>query len=232
MNFSEDLERVLWHEFGHFFVGILEIEFDKNYTIDDFWVSYHHKSTSIQKWGGGVKMIPSIKFNILVEDLDKTAFAMLGFISGCVFETFFRNEILKSNIVFEDCFGIKPNCAGYSDFMCFFSTGSEFRKKYGRQQEFINFSEIELFEIYYDEIISNIDFVDEIKKFIIIKRNEILEDFDKSEHKEQFSYYFTNEQLEILKNVVMEIMTNTKFKETILEIKRNIMSKMEINPSF
>jgi hypothetical protein len=230
MNFSEDLQRVLWHEIGHFCVDLLEVESNPSFSIDELWVSYHEKAISNHKWAGGVKMVPSVKWNILVEDLDKTAFSMLGFISGCVFETVFRNEFLQNKVLFEDCFSHKSNCAGNGDFRSFFLTGSEFRKKYGRKPDFIKFSETELSEIYYHKIIANQAFLEQLNELIINKRDAILDFYNKSDNKIEFFYHFSNKDLDILKDFIYEIMYKTSFKETILELKESIRTKMETEP--
>lgn len=230
MDFSEDLQRVLWHEFGHLCVDLLESEANLNFLVDDFFVRYNVYAISNHKWGGGVRMVPSVKFSVLVEDLDKTSFSLLSFTSGCVFETVFRNEFLQNKVFFEDCFSNKSGCAGNGDFMNFFTTSSELRKRYGRNQDFIKFSETELFDIYYNKIIANKAFLEQLNELVIKNRNVILEDYDKSDNKNDFFYYFSKEDLEILKIQVIEIMSKTLFNEVILELKETIRSKIEIEP--
>jgi hypothetical protein len=52
-----------------------------------------------------VRMLPSVKFEVLLQDDDKTSFALLGLISGCVFQTLFLKDVLKApDIGFEDFF--------------------------------------------------------------------------------------------------------------------------------
>ncbi|MGH2664844.1 hypothetical protein [Flavobacterium sp.] len=228
MDFSEDLLRVLWHEVGHFCVDLLESEANPDFVVDDFWVMYNENAISKHKWGGGVRMMPSVKWNVLVEDLDKTSFSMLGSISGCVFETVFLNEFLQKNVRFEDCFNNKEGCAGQGDFMSFFMMGSELRKKYGRNPDFIKFSETELFDIYYKQLITNKAFLEQLNEIVVKRRDKILADYKDSDNKKEYSHHLIKDDLDILKNHVTEIMLKTSFKEMILDIKEVIRAKMEI----
>lgn len=226
MDFSDDLQRVLWHEFGHFCVDLLESAANPDYIIEDFWVTYHKSAISYYKWAGAVKMVPPVKWNILVNDLDKTSFSILGMLSGCLFETIFLKEFLGSDMKFTQCFCNRGNCAGQGDFYSAFSIYSEIKKKYGYNPEFINFVEIELPEIYYEKIVADGVFIKGISNLIVIKKEIILKEYDGFKDQDQFYYYFT-EEINMLADLLNNLLKDTSFKEIILSLKESIQVKIQ-----
>lgn len=226
MDFCDDLHRVLWHEYGHFCVDILASASNPDYTINDFWVKYNDKAISNHKWAGAVEMVPPIKFKILVADLDKTSFSILSIISGCLFETIFLKEFLDSETKFTECFCNKQSCAGQLDFYSAFSIYSEIRKKYGYDAEFIKFVEIELPNIYYDKIVANKAFMEQLNKLIIMKKEIILQEYEGSKNHDEFYHYFT-EEINMLTDLLNNLLKDTSFIEIILEMKESILSKIQ-----
>lgn len=229
MEISIDLQRILWHELGHFCVDLIDNEKDENFSISAFWVSYHKIAISDHKWGGGVKVIPSTKFEVLVEDIDKTSFSILNVISGCIFQTIFLKEIIKIETSNNDCFCPQDKCAGKQDFFTFHRITSQIRKRYGYNSEFVGFSEIELFDIYYKLIIENKLFVESINELISCYVKKIFNTYEISENKEEFYYYFESDEIELLKKEIYDILVKTSFKTTIEILKEKIKEKMIIS---
>lgn len=226
MEILKDLERVLWHEIGHLTVDIMETGSNDDFYIDDFWVSYHVKAVSGQKWGGAVKMLPSIPIEELVKDDEKTSFAMLGLISGCIFQTIFLREFLKEGVDFEQCFCPQNKCAGYGDMRFYLGIASEIRKKYGLNKEFITFSERDIYGLYYETVAANQNFLVSINELIIKLRDMVFEIYQQAENKEEFKFCFKDNGLEALIEDVCKIMKETMFSQTIISIKDEYKKKM------
>jgi len=226
MEFITDLQRILWHELGHLCVDILDVEEDSNYDIDDFWVSYHKIAISDHKWGGGVKMLPSLKWAVLIENNDKTSFALLGIISGCIFQTIFLKHFLQAEVVFEDCFCLQKNCAGQGDSSSFYTLTSEIRRKNGRKEDFIKFSEIELSKMYYKLVLENSHFL-ELMNQIILKYTDLISTaYHQSGSKDEFHYHFKGAEFESLKEEVYQIMSATSLRDAIVGLKEKIKEIM------
>jgi hypothetical protein len=227
MDIRTDLERVLWHEIGHLCIDLLEVEGSADYWVDDLWVSYHKIAISEHKWGGGVKMLPSIKFEVVTQDDDKTSSALLGFISGCVFQTLFLKDFVEmADIVFEDCFCLQQKCAGNGDIRSFLGLGSLIRKKHGLNKSFILFSERELHHIYYGIIAENKEFVGTLHSLISRFTTIIYSLYEQSEHKDEFKYSFKENGLDTLKEEVYKVMKETGFYDAITTLKGCIKEKM------
>lgn len=221
-----DLKRVLWHEIGHFCIDVIDLEADNKFSIDEFWVSYHSNAISEHKWGGGVRTIPSIKLDELVEDIDKISFSFISLISGCIFQTFFLKELMQLNIDFKDCFCVQENCAGKSDMKLFHSIASKQRSKYGRKDLFIKFSEIEIIDIYYKIIIEEPVFIENINKLINSLSNKIYNTYQHSKNNDEFSYYLSKKEIFNLKEDIFSIMYESSFFEKIVNLKEMIKEKM------
>lgn len=226
MEFITDLQRILWHELGHLCVDLLDLEEDSNCDIDDFWVSYHKIAISDHKWGGGVKMVPSLKWAVLIQNNDKTSFALLGIISGCIFQTIFLKHFLQAEVVFEDCFCLQKNCAGQSDSISFYTLTSEVRKKNGRREDFIKFSEIGLSKMYYDLVLENSQFLEFMNQMILKYTNLISTAYHQSGSKDEFHYHFKGAELVSLKEEVCQIMSATSLKDVIVSLKEKIKEIM------
>ncbi|MFD2910191.1 hypothetical protein ACFSX9_15785 [Flavobacterium ardleyense] len=226
MEITIDLQRILWHELGHFCIDLIDTKRDENFSIDAFWVSYHKVAISDHKWGGGVKVIPSIKYEVLVEDIDKTSFSILNVISGCIFQTVFIKEIIKNEISTKDCFCPQGRCAGQQDFFTFHGITSKIRNRYGLSRELIYFSEIELFDIYYNLIIENKLFIENISELITYYANKIFKKYEQSDNKDEFFYYFNFDEIQLLRKEVYDILVITSFENTIEILKEKIKDKI------
>ena len=226
MEIITDLQRILWHEIGHFCVDLLDIETNDNFSIDGFRVSYYETAISEHKWSGSVKTIPSINSNVLIENKNKTSFAILNLISGCMFQTVFLKEILNFKVVFEDCFCSKGRCAGLNDNHRFLNISSNLRNKHGRNEDFEKFTKIELLDNYYKIIVENRKFLEEMNNLIIVSRDKIFEVYQQSKNKSEFHYNFTNNEIEILKKEVYNIMLDTLFRNSAILLKESILQKM------
>ncbi|PAM96354.1 hypothetical protein B4N84_02720 [Flavobacterium sp. IR1] len=227
MEIKYDLERVLWHEIGHLCIDLIEIEGSPDFFVDDFWVSYHKIAISEHKWGGGVKMLPSIKFEVLLQDDDKTSFALLGLISGCVFQTLFLKNFLKAaDTSFEDCFCVQQKCAGNGDIRSFLGITSLIRKKYGLSKDFTQFSDRDLQHIYYDIIVKNQEFLGALHSLISRYTAIVYTVYEESENKDEFKYSFKKNDLDSLKQEVYNVMKGTGFYDTVIDLKERIKEKM------
>lgn len=229
MEITIDLQRILWHELGHFCVNILDTEINSNFSIESFRVSYYKIAISNHKWGGAVKVIPSIKFEALIEDVDKTSFAFLNLISGCIFQTIFLKEILQTQDTFENCFSLQPDCAGQIDCLSFNTIASRLRYKYGRNDEFIQFSEAELISIYYKLVVENKKFIERIDEVVNQYKDKIFNSYDQFENQEEFHYELKDDELNSFKNIIHKLMSETSFDEILINLKEQIKVKLLAN---
>ncbi|QOG01081.1 hypothetical protein [Flavobacterium sp. MDT1-60] len=227
MEIRTDLERVLWHEVGHLCIDLIEIEDSPDFFVDDLWANYHKIAISEYKWEGGVRMLPSIKFDVLLQDDDKTSFALLGLISGCVFQTLFLKDLLKvPGIGFEDCFCVQQKCGGRGDIRSFLGITSLIRRKYGLNKDFIQFSEKELQHIYYDIITKNQEFLGALHSLISRYTAIVYAVYELSENKDEFKYSLKGNDLDSLKEEVFKLMKVTGFYDAVKELKESIKEKM------
>ena len=226
MEIKFDLERVLWHEIGHFCIDLVDTKRSESFSISAFWVCYRKIAITDHKWGGGVETIPSIKHNVLVEDIEKTSFSILNLISGCIFQTIFIKEILKNEISTNDCFCPKGKCAGQQDFYQFSGITAQIRKKYGSNREFIDFIEVELFDIYYELVLKNGLFIDNIRALIIVYANKVFNKYEQSDNQDEFFYNFDSDEIELLKNEIHNILVITSFENSINELTERIKNKI------
>ena len=229
MDFATDLLRVLWHEFGHLCVGIVETEQDKNYQINEIWVSFHEKAISEEKWGGAVSTIPTIKYNVLILDADKTSFSLIDTISGCTFQTIFYGEIENQVVDIEGCFGLGKSCAGRGDARSFHEIGFQYRQKFGNRESFTKYLNVELFDLYMQQITDNKPFLEALRIITIKYRDIILKSYHNSENQDDFYYHFEDENLISLKHEVLEILIATELYQSILNLKESIIEKMEVD---
>jgi len=227
MEIRTDLERLLWHETGHLCVDLIEIEDSPDFLVDDLWANYHAIAISKHKWEGGVRMLPSIQYDVLLQDDDKTSFALLGLISGCVFQTLYLKEFLKdADVGFEDCFCMQQKCGGRGDIMSFLGITSLIRRKYGLNRDFIQFIERELQHIYYDIITKNQEFLGELQSLISNYTAIVYDVYEQSENKDKFQYSLKGKYLDSLKEEVFKLMKGTGFYDAVKELKESIKEKM------
>lgn len=225
MEITIDLQRILWHELGHFCVDLLDTEANSNFSINSFKVSYYSIAIS-DKWGGSVTVLPSVKFEVLIEDLDKTSFAILNLISGCIFQTIFLKEIIESKVSFKDCFSLKDGCAGKSDCLSFHQITSRIRNRYGRNEKFIQFSEAQLFNIYYNLVVENLNFLKRTNELVTFYKDKIFKAYEQSENKDEFHYSLNVEELESLKKEFYQIISETSLKDTLINLKEQLKEKI------
>ncbi|MFH6959165.1 hypothetical protein ACHRV1_17360 [Flavobacterium aquidurense] len=227
MEIRTDLERVLWHEIGHLCIDLIEIEDSPDFSIDDLWANYHKIAISEHKWEGGVRMLPSIKYEVLLQDDDKTSFALLGLISGCVFQTLFLKDFLKvPNTGFEDCFCMQQKCGGRGDIISFLGITSLIRRKYDLNKDFTQFSERELQHIYYDIITKNQEFLGSLNSLISHYTAIIYDVYEQSENKDKFKYSLKGNYLDSLKEELFKLMKGTGFYDAVKGLKESIKEKI------
>lgn len=226
MEITNDLKRILWHEIGHFCIDLLDSASNPDFQIDSFVVSYHENAISYHKWAGRVKTLPGLKFGELIKDNDKTSFAILSLISGCSFQTIFLKEFLKCNIIFCRCFCKQDKCVGQDDNYKFYDILSRLRNKYIENERLMKFLELELFDAFYSLIVKNQEFLNKINELVIIFSDKIFDVYQQSGNKDEFHYPFDENELQILKEEVSIIMTESLFKEEAINFKEKIKEKM------
>ena len=226
MEIKLDLERVLWHEIGHFCIDLIDTKRNENFSINAFNVYYRKIAITDHKWGGEVITIPSIKHDVLVEDIEKTSFSIINLISGCIFQTIFIKEILKNEISINDCFCAKGKCAGEYDCHQVWGINAQIRKKYGRNREFIEFIEVELLDIYYELVLKNTLLVDNIRTLIIFYAKKVFNKYEQSNNQDEFIYNFDSNEIELLKNEIHNILVTTSFENSINELAERIKDKI------
>ncbi|MWB92925.1 hypothetical protein GON26_00970 [Flavobacterium sp. GA093] len=227
MEIRTDLERVLWHEIGHLCIDLIEIEDSPDFFVDDLWANYHAIAISEHKWEGGVRMLPSIQYEVLLQDDDKTSFALLGLISGCVFQTLYIKEFLKdADVGFENCFCMQQKCGGRGDIISFLGITSLIRKKYGLNKDFIEFSERELQHIYYDIITKNQEFLGELHILISRYTAIVYAVYQESENKDEFKYSLKGNYLDSLNDELIKLIKGTGFYDAVKGLKESIKEKM------
>lgn len=225
MEIKIDLQRVLWHEFGHFCIDLID-SFTNNKKIVVFEVAYYRKSISDQKWNGRINTTPSLKEKEMIESIDKTSFTLINYISGCLFETIFFKEIQKIETSYTNCFCPQTYCSGEDDFKKYEGIKSKIRIKYGLNSSFMKYSEIELFETYYENIKSNKSFINSLNILIGNHANKIIKQYDGTYDKDEFHYCFNENEINLLKNKVSEIIIKTSFNKTIEILNETIINKI------
>lgn len=227
MDFSTDLLRVLWHELGHFCIEIIATDENKDYQIDRFYVSFHEAAISDEKWGGAIRTMPITKFDELINDPHKTAYAYISLISGCIFQTIFYNEIDEKELNFNSCFGLSKNCAGLGDLRKFNEIFSMYLQKYGNREKHVMYICRDLPQICEEHILENKNFLNQLNALAIRERDIILQEFNAAENKDDFYHHNDGGSIENLRNEVREILQNTGIYETIYSLKGQVCEAIE-----
>lgn len=225
MEIKIDLQRILWHEFGHLCIDLID-SFTNNNKIIVFEVAYYRKSLSEQKWNGRIKTTPPLTQKDMINSIDKTSFTLMNYISGCLFETIFFNEILKVEVPYTNCFCPQTYCSGEDDFIKYESIKLKIRSKYGKNSSFMKYSEIELFETYYENIKSNKSFINSLNILIGNYASKIIQQYDNIYNNEEFRYCFNENEIDLLKNEVSKIIIKTSFNKTIEILNETIKNKI------
>ncbi|TRW25849.1 hypothetical protein FMM05_06405 [Flavobacterium zepuense] len=225
MDFQTDLQRLLWHEFGHLCIDIIQIEYYNNYEFESFFANFHSNAISTFKWGGGVKIIPSVKFTDMVNDIQLTSFCLISTISGCVFQTIFLKDI-GVDVNFNDCFCLNAKCSGYQDSMSFYQINSQFRLKHGYSINYINFIEKELQVLYADIINKNKVFLNHLNNISLKYRDIILNDYKAKGNPNRYEFNFSQERINVLVKEITEIINDTSFYGEIITMKDLIIQKI------
>jgi hypothetical protein len=224
MDFLIDLQRLLWHEFGHLCIDIISTDENPNYQIEQLSVTFN--AHALHKWNGYVKVVPSIKFDVLVEDEIKVSYSMITLLSGCIFQTIYLREIEKQIVEFDDCFSLKDRSAGFHDKLYFGEIGSQYRMKFGNRADYTNFIEVELKETLYNQILNNELFLVGMNQISIKYRDLILKKLENQMLKDNLLYRIIDKELEVLKNEIRELMLNTGFYVMVIELIESIGEKM------
>ncbi|MFD1316182.1 hypothetical protein [Namhaeicola litoreus] len=109
MSDLEQINKILWHEFGHYMVDILlckeypkiEIEY---ITVRNF--------ECLNNWCGTIKLIPDalLGFDKIIQEHKFFSYHSISLFSGCVFQAFH-----DKNTELEDCFSNKNKGSGKGD---------------------------------------------------------------------------------------------------------------------
>ena len=174
-----------------------------------------------------VRTVPAINFETLVKDSHKTAFAYIGLISGCVFQTIFYNEFDEENKTINSCLGLTDNCAGRGDLNKFNGIGTEHRKKYGNRENFTMYINQDLLEIYQDVLAPKKNFLNQRNALAIRERDIILQEFNDAENKDDFYHHNDADSIQNLLYQVREILQNTGIYETIYILKEQVCEAIE-----
>ncbi len=223
-----DIRRILWHEMGHFYIDLIDTAHNRNYFIDDFGISYHEDAITEHKWAGSVKTLPEIKWESLVEDIEKTSFTLLNLISGCIFQTYYLRNFLNKNIDYNECFCFGNNCAGRGDIKKYENLIHHITIKYGEKFHLKNFLYIELPKTYYENILKKTLFLNKTNELAKTYCTIILSRLNQMENQNNFKYYFKDNGLDLLKEQLNSIIDESDFKKDIIEFKEKIKNKITL----
>ncbi len=171
--------------------------------------------------------MPITKFDELINDPNKTAYAYISLMSGCVFQTIFYNEIDEKEVNLKYCFGLGKNCAGLGDLRKFNEIFSMYLQKYGNREQHVMCINRDLLQTYEQCILENKDFLNQLNALAIRERDIILKDFNAAENKDDFYHHNDAIAIENLKSEVRQILQDTGLYKSINYLQRQVQKAIE-----
>ncbi|PHN94445.1 hypothetical protein CSC80_03570 [Maribacter sp. 6B07] len=224
MSLRNDIERIVWHEMGHFVIDVHKPKHHPDYCVNEIVVEHNKRSDSYTSWSGYVKMLPTKKYALIPEDPSFMSYSLISLISGCIFETIYFADILNVAKEIDDCFSFKPSAMGSRDYNSYYNIITHSRSRYEnfRGNKDVNaFLEFDFKDLVKNEISKNKDFILSIKNVIDSVVLRIEKDFLANNEPSPYDYRISEEALDELKAEVLEISGDKGFSELIVKLRDN-----------
>ncbi len=222
MVYQNDLKRILWHEFGHFFVDLLFTNQFPTYEIECLQLTLHRNCINGKCWGGGIKVKPEIKLEEVLLDQDAISFQILSLFSGCIFESIFLKDNESLLKLFDKCLCSENSCTGKKDRQLI----NSILLKFTNNRELTEYLRNDLPTHYFDRISKNKKFIKELESLIISLSIKIITNLDETNLDETQNYRIVESELRSLIDETTQILSIIEVD--LLTLKDEIKQKMKI----
>ena len=230
MNLTKNINRILWHEIGHFCIDIQKVKYHSDYCVNKIKIAYKRRNDDLIPWYGYVEMLPTTKWELIPKDPSFMAYSLISLISGCLFETIYLTEILKESRELKDCFSFTKNAVGRGDFNSYHEILTQTRKlhEYLRgKNDFNNFIEFEFKNIVTDKIYKIEEFFVALKKIIDPIAIDIEKDYLIKNSSSPYEFEIIGKYLESIKNEILEISKQAGFSNLIEELREHFIEQYQ-----
>lgn len=226
MDSKTDLERVIWHEFGHLCIDIILNLRNDDYTINKIEFEYHKEALG-NKWGGKISNFSEkVKDDcdlLNLKNFELYSFQSMNLLSGC----FFESQFLKNNCEIESALNdfFKFGGSGESDYVKFRNLNKKLCHKSNFDINDFNLNYLSIVEKFFiEELKKEFDFWENLKdlskKYLRIINSSI-------NFNENYTYSFNANEIDILINEIKILVEKYNFIQSINSILEFMKSYMD-----